>query len=141
MHKQRLAILIVAGTGMLATFMPWSKSIITGTVDGTQEAMGWITFLLFSIPLTYSLLGNRTDTLKKTPLFIALIAGILPTLLGLFSIIYVSIFLNSEIDSGSLDSQLYSVSFGFGLYLTVIAGIAIPIVAIINKDNPSPEKI
>jgi len=141
MHKQRLAILIVAGIGMLAIFMPWYKSPITGTVDGTQGALGWIIFSLFTIPLAFSLLDNRTNAIRKTPLYVAMIAGILSASLGLYAILSVAIYLNAEMDSGSLDSQLYRISFGFGLYLTVIAGIAIPIVALINKDKPVPEDI
>ena len=68
MNKQRLAILIVAGLGALATFMPWVKAPIVGTINGTKGD-GWITLVLFAVPLVISLLNDKTKTfshIKKT---------------------------------------------------------------------------
>lgn len=57
MNKQRLAILILAGLGALATFMPWVKAPIVGTINGTKGD-GWITLALFAVPLVISLLND-----------------------------------------------------------------------------------
>ena len=49
MNKQRIGILIAAGLGMLATFMPWLKAPVVGTINGAEwKGDGWITFFLFA---------------------------------------------------------------------------------------------
>ena len=65
MNKQRIGILIVAVIGMLATFMPWIKIPIVGTIMGTEEE-GWITFILFAIPLVISLFNIKSKSKKKS---------------------------------------------------------------------------
>ena len=132
MNKQRLAILIVAGLGALAAFMPWVKAPIVGKINGT-EGDGWITLVLFAVPLVISLLKDKTKALKGGLLYGAIIPSLVAGAIGLFDI-------NSIMsDIGGYNSFAKglgaTVSIEFGLYLVVLAGIALPIFAFLLKDK------
>jgi hypothetical protein len=54
-HKQRLAILMAAGLGMVATFLPWWYVPIIGAISGTKGD-GWLTLALFAPAVIATLL-------------------------------------------------------------------------------------
>jgi hypothetical protein len=86
LHKQRLAIAIAAGIGMLATFMPWAQMPIVGSVDGTAGD-GWITLALFLPALILALRGDRmTPLIGSARLGAAIPAGI-AALIGVWKIV------------------------------------------------------
>lgn len=129
MNKQRLAILIVAGLGALATFMPWVKLPFIGTINGTKGD-GWITLILFAVPIVISLLNDKSTAIKGGLLYGAFIPGILAGLIGLWKIIA----LNSRMSNFG-GNPFGAVSIEFGLYLIVLTGIALPFVAFLVKDE------
>ena len=134
MNKQRLAILIVAGLGALATFLPWVKVPIVGTINGTAGD-GWITLVLFAVPLVISLLNDKTKALKGGLLYGAIIPSLVAGALGIWKIIEFNSKM-SEIEDNPFAKALgATVSIEFGLYLLVLAGIALPIVAFLIKDQ------
>jgi hypothetical protein len=135
MNKQRLAILIVAGLGALATFMPWIKLPIVGTINGTIGGDGWITLVLFAVPLVMALLNDKTKALKGGLLYGAIIPSVVAGAIGVWTIIDFNSKM-SDIDDNPFAKALGATgSIEFGLYLVVLAGIALPIVAFLIKDK------
>lgn len=137
MHKQRIIIIVIAALGMLATFLPWAKAPFVGSVDGTNGD-GWITLGLFAVALVMSLLGNRTQKIETKKMYVASIASIIAAAVGIWDIIDIKSRIN---DIGGLFSNSFSV--GYGLYLIVLAGLAIPVYLFIdrkkkNTDNKPP---
>jgi hypothetical protein len=138
MNKQKLAIVIVAGLGILATFFPWvfisihgsvSKIIQSGGMHGSVsgiESGGWKTLILFAIPLILCLLKDKQTPLKDGTLYGAIIPSIIALAVGIWEIIEI-------LDDGSSKLLSVDVSIGFGLYMVVLAGIAIPIIALLLK--------
>jgi len=134
MNRQRLAILIIASLGALATFMPWVKAPIVGTINGT-EGDGWITLVLFAIPLIISLLNDRTKSLQGGLLIGAIIPGLLAGVIAIWKIIEFNSKMSEIGDNPFAQALSSTVSIGFGLYLLPLAGIALPIAAFLMKDK------
>jgi len=134
MNKQRLAILIVAGLGALATFMPWVKAPIVGTINGTKGD-GWITLVLFAVPLVISLLNDKTKAVKGRLLYGAIIPSVLAGVIGILKIIDFNSKMADVGDNPLAKALGSTVSIEFGLYLVVLAGIALPIAAFLIKDK------
>ena len=59
MHKQRLAIVIAAALGIVATFLPWVNIAFLGSVTGTNGD-GWFTLILFIAALVIGLLKDKS---------------------------------------------------------------------------------
>ena len=126
MNKQRLAILIVAGLGALATFLPWAK--IPGGTAPQGEC--WITLGLFTIAILISLSKDKTESIKGGLLYATMIPGILAVAIGLKY--------NSEMPEKAIDLGVEhggKLTIGTGLYLVVLAGIALPIVGFLIKER------
>lgn len=141
MNKQRLAILIIAGLGALATFMPWVKAPIVGTINGTKGE-GWITLVLFAVPLIISIFNDKTKALKGVLLYGAIIPSLLAGAIGIWKIIEFNSTMSSELSGFPLrgigagaKALGATVSIDFGLYLVTLAGIALPIAAFLIKDK------
>lgn len=130
MHKQRLFIAIAAGIGMLATFLPWMHAPIVGSINGTAGD-GWITFGLFAIALIIALVGAKASALSNKLVVAALVPPALAGLIGLWKIIdfhnKMGALANDDNPFAAVMAQ--AVGVDIGLYLVVIAGIAIPPIA------------
>lgn len=140
MHKQRLAILIAAGLGALATFMPWVKVPIIGTINGTSGD-GWATLILFAIPLVLSLLKDRSKELSGGQLIVAVIPGIFAAMIGIWKIVDFNAAL-SGLDGNPFAEMLGAgVSIGFGLYLVILAGLALPVITFLFAEKADIEEM
>lgn len=133
MNNQRLGILIMAGIGMVATFLPWSEGPVLGSVRGTKTG-GWFTFFLFLIPFIFSLLGDRSKPLRNWFLYAAVIPGILATAIGFWKIFDVNTRMRDEGRNSSVDLDSF-ISPEYGLYLVVLAGTVLIIAAFMFGDN------
>lgn len=135
MNKQRLAILIAAGVGLLATFLPFmSFGIISASgfklalrvLDGYATDPGYLgitNIVFFAIPFIISLTGNRQEVLKGRARIVSVVfAGIQ----SLFCLLFAS-------DAGSMTE--------IGVYLALLAGIAVIILAFVIKDKPQTDGI
>ncbi len=126
---------------MIATFMPWIKmGSILGTfegttIDGTKGGDGWITFGLFAITLLISLIKDKTKSLKGGLLYVAIIPSIIAAAIGIWEIIDLNSSMSQEITRMTMAMSGSSASIGFGLYLLVLAGISIPIIAFVLKNK------
>ena len=133
MHKQRLIIMVISILGMLATFMPWVKAPLIGSVNGT-EGDGWITLGLFAVALVMSLLGDRTQKIVTKKIYIASIASIIAAVIGIWKIIDFNSSMNEITGDSIFGTTLdLNISIGYGLYLIVLAGIAIPVYLFVMK--------
>jgi len=136
-HSQRIAFAITAGIGMLATFLPWAHIPLLGSIEGTAGD-GWITLALFIPALALSFKGT-----KHLPLtFGSRTGAVIPAALALW-IGFDKISKFSEIAKDAGDNPFSkalssSVKIGSGIYLLIIAGIAIIIIALVF---PRPQKV
>ena len=136
LHKQRIALVCIAGLGMLATFLPWAK-IDSLVADGRAFRVltyvsrglfdfgdGWITFGLFGSSLGLALgVGKRNQPLDSTNRFWVAVPSILAAGYGLWNIVYVT-------SRTSEFRVVQTVQVGLGLYLLVLAGIAFVVVCL-----------
>jgi hypothetical protein len=141
MHKQRIAILIAASIGALGTFLPWVHAPIVGTVPGSSGSDGWITFILFALSIGLCFVGNRKETLKVGFLVGSMVPSLLASIIALIKIID----FNSKMSSAVVDNPFakaitQTVGIGIGLYLIVLAGIAVLVLGIMFKKSDAPSK-
>lgn len=135
MHRQRIAILIASAAGMLGTFLPWVNIPLMGSLNGTGGD-GWITFGLFGVAFLITFLGNKTLALKGVYLALGLISGVIAGAIGVWKILD----FNSSIGRTAPQTELVKsfgklVSVGFGLYLIVVAGIAVLLSGILLRKS------
>jgi hypothetical protein len=139
MNKQRLAIAVIAISGMLATFMPWVKLPMIGSVDGTKGSSGWVTMALFAIPLIISLLNNRSKSVAAPLLYAVVAPALAAAIFAIWKIHDFNSAMSNIGDSPFAQALGATVSIGFGLYLIVIAGILLPIAAFALQDKEVAE--
>jgi|LauGreDrversion4_2_1035121.scaffolds.fasta_scaffold98107_1 hypothetical protein len=158
MNKQRLAILITAAVGALSTFMPWVKFPIIGSVPGTdmENGLGWISFVLFGVAIVLCILDDKQKKLTGPPLIGAIITPSLSALIGIWTIwnFYARIRAYKEeseekmegnpladVGEKMVDAFTKGAGIEFGLYFVVLAGILIPLFALLikDKDEVQPE--
>ncbi|MFR7824358.1 MAG: hypothetical protein ACLU30_15070 [Odoribacter splanchnicus] len=63
MNKQRVAVIIVALIGLIATFLPWYKIVQLGTISGMSSS-GWFTFIMFIIVIILALRKDLHEDLS-----------------------------------------------------------------------------
>jgi len=74
MHKQRLAVIIAAGLGAIAAFLPWAKISFMGfsaSASGIEGGDGYLSLILFGVAGAMAFLGDY----KNTPIDKAKVKG------------------------------------------------------------------
>jgi hypothetical protein len=139
MHQQRLAIVIAAAVGMLGTFLPWVSVPFLGSISGARGD-GWISFVLFLVALLMALLGNKQSIMKGIQFVVAIVFGALAAALGVWKILDINSAMGETTAENPLSQSLGSiVSIGIGLYVIVVAGIAIILLGfILQKEKAAP---
>lgn len=141
LHKQRIALMCAAGAGMVATFLPWVKAPIVGSIAGTAGDVGWITFVLFGISLGLTFSGNRVELLSSWERTTAVISSAVAGLIGLYKIIDFYAMKSDAAGEGPLAEVLaMTVQVGIGLYLVVIAAIAFAIICFANQGEATSQR-
>jgi len=140
MHKQKIALIVAAAIGMLSIFLPWANVPLLGSISGTSSNIGWIMFVLFGITLAVILfLGDRKKAVDQKDL--KQIAGIIaPAAIAALIAIWQMISFNSSMKGLGADNPYAallssSVSLGIGLYIAIIAGIAVVAIIYLMKDK------
>jgi hypothetical protein len=136
LSMQRKVVAGGAAAGVLSTFLPWANAPIVGSISGT-EGDGWITLLLFVVPLVLAIRGDKLSFLTKRDSYIAAAAAAVAGLIGLFKIMDVQKAKDSLSSEGFGLFVSGSISVGFGLYLLVIAAVAVVVGALFLKDKVS----
>lgn len=132
MNKQRLFILAAAVLGIVSSFLPWI-TLPMGSISGIKGD-GWLTLILFLVPTIVSVLGNRNAKLSRTNLYIAMGPALLAGLMGLYKIIDFNSSLPDADNPFALGIRS-AMSIGVGLYLVVIAGLAVPAIGLFVKET------
>ena len=134
MHQQRLYVLIAAAAGMLGTFLPWVSLPFLGSVSGTSAgADGWISFVFFGVVLAMTLIGKREALLEGWHFMLAIIFGAAGAIFALWKIIDINSVIGGKGQGEMGKAMGKMVSVGFGLYLIVIAGIAVVVLAFVMQ--------
>lgn len=143
--KQRVAIVITACLGAMATFLPWAHAPIVGSVAGSQGD-GWFTLLLFAPALIVAFLGDVRKPLENPARFIASLASALAGAIGAYKIVQWNINMAKVAEDlqGNPFAELATTAtrIGVGLYLLTAAGFALPAIAYWSKEGAiekSPE--
>lgn len=132
MVKQRKFLLIVAGIGVISTFLPWFQVSAGGfgiyaskSLNGFREA-GIFYFLLMLAMGTIAYLGNREETLPKN-----MRLAVLGTGAGaLISLVIALSQIKGMVDTGY---GMVDLGIGFGFYLSVLVSIATIVVPLVLK--------
>ena len=127
-------MLCAAIIGALCTFMPWVHVSSMRTLYGF-DVVGWYTFSLFLILVILLLSFDKTKPVKNGLLLITIILSIIAGIIG------VQKFFQFTSLSSSMSRNVFtqrmgnSMSVGFGLYLVVIAGFVLPLLAFLVKEK------
>ena len=111
MNKQKLFTLIAAGLGAIATFLPWASVSMMGfskSVSGTAGD-GILTLILFIVIIVLALAGNLANMVTK---IITALLSVGCLAIGIY-------------DMGNLDKFGGIAETGIGLYLLIVASIAV----------------
>lgn len=128
MHRQRIAVLVTGGVGMLSTFLPWSHVSWGGTTLGTAWEVGWITFGLFAVSPVLSLLGPKAQPIRAFQYLIA-VTSVLASCVGVWKII--------DFNLVTRNLAILDPSIGIGLYLVVICGVLGAVLVLVLKGTTS----
>ena len=123
MNKQRLSVLLAAGAGVVGTLMPWitvSMFGISKSESGIGTSDGKVIIVLFGIACVISLLGDWRFGVEGGARIGAIILGLVGAIIAIMDINN----FNTKLGGGG-----GFASIGFGLYLIVIAGFLLPILA------------
>lgn len=79
MHNQRIALIISAVVGIIATFLPFMKSwLISVSLIEIEDGSGYIVIIAFAISLIVALLGNHRKAIINGHLACSIIPGVIP---------------------------------------------------------------
>lgn len=109
---------------------------IVGSVPGSSGSDGWITFILFVITIGLCFVGNRTKTLTIGFLIGAIVPSLLASIIALIKIIDFNSRTSGMGDDNPFAKALtQTVGIGIGLYLIVLAGIAVLVAGIFLRKS------
>jgi len=150
MHKQRVAILVIAAVGMLSSFINWVEIPMLGGLNGTKLSLkiipylnhyisiditaGWLTLLAFAFCAILTFIGNKQKTMKYA--LISTLPALAASGLGLAILVCYKHAIESTFGGGdNLFSEMFEATFsvGFGLYLIIFLGFAMPVATIITR--------
>ena len=135
MNAQRIVVLILSILGMIGIFMPW-VSIPFATVNGI-DANGdqWVVVAGFGICLIMAFVGDRKWSMSAGALVTVWIFSLGVAALGIYEISEIKRKIAEDPKAGEV------MKVGNGLYLIVVAGILMPILAqVMNKRRGMSEE-
>jgi hypothetical protein len=128
MNRQRKLILFASLAGIISIFLPWFSAGAFGFSVHVNGFHGWgiLAFLCFVAALVISLVGNQPQPLDKSIWFVAMICGALCLLSVIITIL----------SSQTADYGFASAGLGFGIWIALVAAIAVTAFAWMFK-NPA----
>jgi len=127
MNKQRIIVLVAAGIGLLSCFMAWvtvNVIFFNKSASGIESWEGKLALIGFILAIIFALLGDRNNAIEKDKKKFVMIGGIVAFLMSIIAIIDVK-----AGDAGSI------ASLGFGLYLSLLAGLTLTAIPFVIKDS------
>lgn len=139
MNKQRVAILLLAILGVSATFMPWTTVPILGSMPGTETKIAWFCLAFFMVPVICALIGDKSTSIRRFLLVVTIITSIIAS--GLGGIQYYALKNPPEPEEGDIFAGIFNETFtiGYGVYVVILTGIAIPIFGLLLGDPRIPK--
>jgi hypothetical protein len=141
MHKQRIAILLIAAAGMAGTFLPWLTfgGLFSGLSVHAVAWPGWITLALFAVAAILALVGDRQKSWQGGGFIAFTIPALLASALGIYHI--VDLYVKRSSPSASGEINLFALANpGVGLYLVAAAGIALVAVGFALQGRPASRR-
>ncbi len=131
---QQIAIFLCAVVGMMGTFMPWVTVPILGSVPGSEGSAGWISFGFFTVALIFAFTPTEVRMWAMIP---GLLAG------GMAGWKILDFTLNKQQAARELENDpfglgramLQSVHLGAGLYIILLAGSCLAVLAVVLKEK------
>ena len=133
----RLSLASAAALGVLATFLPWVRIPIMGSIIGIQGD-GKITLALFAVGLLCALLGGFRKPLHIASRLVIVLMGVLSTWLGVDKIMTFNEMMKSAEteDNPFAGMMMVATRIEVGVYLVIAAGIAMAGVALAYWPRP-----
>lgn len=136
MHRQRRFLLIAAGLGVIATFLPWVKMDVGGFLEGLGvnnsvngfRSIGLLAFIGFVVCGILAFYGAQDKPLDKVPWFVVLVAGVI-------ALSCISIFLVKASNYAELGMGMVQTSIGAGALLALGAALFTLVSAWLFKPN------
>jgi hypothetical protein len=141
MHKQRIAILLIAAAGMAGTFLPWLTfgGIFEGVSIHGIFGDGLITLGLFAVAAVLALVGDQRRSWQGGGFIAFTIPALLASALGIYHI--VDLYVRRSSPAGSGEVNLFALANpGVGLYLVAAAGIALVAVGFALQGRPASRR-
>lgn len=133
MHTQRILIICLSFLGIISVFLPWFSYtifLVKYSFNGL-ERNGWLIISLFALCIIFSVIKDLNQSIK-----LGFKAGIVICSILASTIVIVDIVtLNIETDNLIGNLLKATVSIDFGVYLLIICGLSIPLVALFFKNN------
>lgn len=128
MDQQRKNILIICAIGMFSVFMPWVHAPIVGSLSGSQGD-GWFVFGFFAIAAVIAYYKDNTKPLSGNRIRDINAMGALAIMFGVWKLLTITSITSDPSLEGNPFAEMLdmSVSVGIGLYLVILAGLALPI--------------
>lgn len=137
MNRQRFVVVILAIIGMIATFLPWYRIKLVGTVSGVSYFAGWFTFVMFIIVIILALRKNLHENVTMGISWSVTIFSLLAAFAVLWKMIDIWFTREDMLPlGGNMNGIMASqVTVGYGAWIVVIAGICIPFAAYLFRDR------
>ncbi|NOQ74980.1 MAG: hypothetical protein GQ574_23405 [Crocinitomix sp.] len=130
MHKQRLAVIIAAGVGVIASFLPWLTVTLpffgSTSVNALSFWQGIFFLLLCGAAGTFAFLGDNREG-PIDPQNVKFVAG---GGAGAFLMVVIVLISGTGSSYGDVGG-----SFGIGLWIGLLAALAIVAVPFVIKDS------
>ena len=141
MHKQRIAILLIAAVGMAGTFLPWLTfgSLFEGVSIHGIFSGGLITLGLFAVAALIAVVGDRHRSWQGGGFIALTIPALLASALGIYQL--VSVYMTRSSPARPDEYNLLALAQpGVGLYLVAAAGIALVGTAFALQGRPAARR-
>jgi hypothetical protein len=137
MNKQRITIAGLAILGVTATFLPWVKIPILGSVSAAK-AGDWVTLVLYLPVVILAFIGDRKQPLLGKKRIGAVILAVLASLIAIVKMSDIK-----EMVGGGETAELLGGKFsiGIGLYIAVGIGFIIAVLAFVLAKGSAPANV
>lgn len=124
LNKQRKFALVASLAGILGTFLPWATLSMDTFIEKVSQSVngfhsyGVAVFIAFVVVGIVSLVGDQVKPLDKNMFLVSLAAGAV-------ALLFIIIFMSTIGGSGAEGIVPMKVGFGIGLWLGLLATLAI----------------
>lgn len=135
MNKQRFSIFVLAVLGMISTLLPWYSVDDAMRVNGISFFIGWLIFIMFGVVMLLALRKSLHEDIHSNVQWaisvLSIMAGVIALWRALEMLISKDRFYTLSEDLIGIPAML--VNLNYGIWLTIVAGFAIPLAAILFK--------